>query len=267
MLDFVKVILPLVAVAMASIIAFFISDHIGEIRSSPSIVYDLQETKDSVSLTLTNVGGSRIVGAKVVLTCEVGVSACFVQDQGGYHKNTAMGPVDAQDITKGLGYGDTQVALDIALMPDARLNILAQKADGLTQPISFKFESRSEQPVRLIEEKGVTGIIVRNYLDVLVFGFQVALGVLVALVVLGVVGLAWALWRLVFRRFQKKTPLPAPLPSNIKMEIDDETLVLHILLRPAGAAAGGGGCAANVRGDLSKGHGELQPRPTQDSGI
>ncbi len=70
MTDWIKLVLPLVAVAMTSIIGFFLTDLVGELRTGRTIVHSLAADADTVTVRLANVSRTAIEDVEFVLRCQ-----------------------------------------------------------------------------------------------------------------------------------------------------------------------------------------------------
>ncbi len=190
-----KIILPLIVVATTSVIGFFLGDHIRELRREPTLLYALDEKRERVVLTLTNVSSSVIERAGVTLSCDNPVPTCFASDTRGFYRLISEGPVTTREISEVTTPSAGQIDLELVLQPDARLRIETFREPSLSVPIHFGFTQPTTAPVRLVEAGSLTAYVVRNYLLVLAWGFVAALGVLAVLALIGLVSLVCALCR------------------------------------------------------------------------
>ena len=84
--------LPLVAVAMTSIIGFFLTDLVGELRAGRSIVYSLERGTDAVVLRLANVSHAAITEIK-----RLGEVLAFIKrEQDARPPQTSVRPTSAR---------------------------------------------------------------------------------------------------------------------------------------------------------------------------
>ena len=201
MTDFSKLSVPLIIGAAITVISYFFSDHIGDLRQGPTLVFTLDDTPNRVSLTISNVGNQRMEDVGVTLACMDSAPVCFKEGADGFFEPIRRGSVTVREISERLGHGSGQINLIITLMPDAKLDIVAEKVADFQEPIEVSFDSPADLPLRLIEGKGATGYIIVNYLQVLVWGVWGAFAVLASFTVFIVL----VFFKLYIKKFRRRS--------------------------------------------------------------
>ena len=251
MTDWIKLVLPLVAVAMTTVFTAFLTDLVGELRTGRTIVYSLDQGTDAVTLRLANVSNVTIAEEEFVLRCEDAPASggatsppCFAaQPDGTWYVHESQGAVPVRRIERAPGNGATQVGFELTLLPGARSTLAIATGAGRAADVYVRWDpAPNPQPLRLIQAGGVPGYIVLNYLQVLAWAFVVALaavGLVVALGLLGIVILFFFRWlgSLAWLRGLVGLTDPPPAFSKFTMEVDNDALQASFTLAPADPAS------------------------------
>ncbi|MCQ0972199.1 hypothetical protein MLD63_17405 [Paracoccus sp. TK19116] len=174
---YIKLAAPVFFSLSLGFVSFFFSEHLSDLREGPTLVYSLDQDSQQISLTLSNVGGETVEGA-FILDCEVSASVCFEKEAEESElalSLTRIGAVAIRQISEGPGHGEGQLNLMLTLPPDATVQITAQKAPDIEQPIEFSYAPRTEQVARIMEERWITGKLLLHYMDMLAWGLLVVL--------------------------------------------------------------------------------------------
>jgi hypothetical protein len=200
--DWIKLVLPLLAVSMTTIIGFFLTDHIGELRSGRTIVYSVDDGPDMITLNLSNVSRLAVDDAQFFLRCtntdgasSDGGAACFAgSPNSAPYEVSSSGPVAVRQITPLPGNNLEQVGIRITLLPDARISLAVPRNGDVRGNVIFRYDPTAvtPQPLRIIRAGGITGYVVLNYVQVLVWAFATALTLAALAGLLGILSLALA---------------------------------------------------------------------------
>ncbi|MFC0159772.1 hypothetical protein CDZ97_05475 [Mameliella alba] len=178
---------PAILAVILSVIGFYISTVVAEIRSQPVVTYRFSQSADGTAeLRLKNVSLAQVVAdARFEIACTDGREDCLMaQPSGGYALLDRTPPVSPTNVT--LEAGPREVAIRANLVPGAVVALAVRQAPTANAvPLEFYYTASKTAPEALLlfDSRSLTALFVDNYFTLMLVVFLVAAAALTLVIV------------------------------------------------------------------------------------
>ncbi|MDD9733860.1 hypothetical protein PVW46_28480 [Mameliella sp. AT18] len=178
---------PAILAVILSVIGFYISTVVAEIRSQPVVTYRFSQSADGTAeLRLKNVSLAQVVAdARFEIACTDGREDCLMaQPSGGYAVLDRTPPVSPTNVT--LEASPREAAIRANLVPGAVVALAVRQAPTANAvPLEFYYTASKTAPEALLlfDARSLTALFVDNYFTLMLVVFLVAAAALTLVIV------------------------------------------------------------------------------------
>lgn len=178
---------PAILAVILSVIGFYISTVVAEIRSQPVVTYRFSHSAvGAAQLRLKNVSLAQVVAdARFEIACTDGREDCLMaQPSGGYAVLDRTPPVSPTNVT--LEAGPREAAIRANLVPGAVVALAVRQARTANAvPLEFYYTASKTAPEALLlfDARSLTALFVDNYFTLMLVVFLVAAAALTLVIV------------------------------------------------------------------------------------
>lgn len=183
---------PAILVVLLSVVGFYVSTVVTEIRGQAAVTYDFTTDRDgSASLRLKNVAlATTVENARFEMACLSQRPDCLdpMSDRDGdFHRLTRLPPVSPNNID--VVSSARGAVLSATLLPGAVIEITVQRSGRAISDkdeLVFFYNANEDAPqvLLLLKSAMLTSLLIDKYFDVMVLAFMAALVGLVVVIFL-----------------------------------------------------------------------------------